>query len=368
MKTVRRLFHADISSAVLFVGLAFLALFFFIDFVDELGGVGQRGYTALHAAAYCLLLAPGHLYELMPIAVLIGTIYALARLAQSSQYTILRTSGLGPSRALGLLTTLALAFGVFTFAVGDYVAPFAERLASQLRAVVTGNLKLSHSGAWIKEHATTPAGERSYSINVGSAEGDKVLRDVRIFEFDDQGRLLARTAAQRASVGKDGTWALADATVTRWLDAGAESSVKEETRATLAWPSTLSPQVVAAAVLPVTTMSTLDLWQYIGHLADNEQASEVQKIQFWKRALYPFACLVMMGLALPFAYLHARAGGVSVKVFAGIMIGVSFVLLNNVFRHLGLLGHWTPWIVAAAPGALYLVMSLAAFGWLVRYR
>ena len=47
------------------------------------------------------------------------------------------------------------------------------------------------------------------------------------------------------------------------------------------WPSTLSPNVVAAAVLPVTTMSTVELWRYIGHLADNEQAAQAQKIQFW---------------------------------------------------------------------------------------
>src|SRR5215212_6162873 len=82
MRTVRRLFYADIVSSVAFVALAFLSLFFFIDFVDELGNVGSRGYTALNAAAFSLLLVPGHLYELIPIAVLIGAIYALARLAQ----------------------------------------------------------------------------------------------------------------------------------------------------------------------------------------------------------------------------------------------------------------------------------------------
>ena len=368
MRTVRRLFHADIASAVLFVGLAFLALFFFIDFVDELGAAGQRGYTALHAAAYCLLLAPGHLYELMPIAVLIGTIYALARLAQSSQYTILRTGGLGPGRALWLLTTLALVFGAFTFAVGDYLAPLSEKVATQLRAAFSGSLKLGRSGAWIKEHVTTATGEHTYSVNVGSAEGGSRLRDVRIFEFDADGRLLTRTFAKRADVGRDGTWALADVAVTRWIGGDTAARVEQEDRPRQEWKSSLSPQVVAAAVLPVTTMSTLDLWRYIGHLAENEQASEIQKIQFWQRALYPFACLVMMGLALPFAYLSARSGGVSIKVFAGIMIGVSFVLLNNVFRHLGLLGNWTPWVVAATPGAVYLLFSLAAFGWLVRYR
>jgi lipopolysaccharide export system permease protein len=84
--------------------------------------------------------------------------------------------------------------------------------------------------------------------------------------------------------------------------------------------------------------------------------------------LYPFACIVMMALALPFAYLHARAGGVSLKVFGGIMLGISFVLLNNVAGHLGLLNNWTPWLAASAPSALYLGLSLAAFGWLVRYR
>ena len=368
MRTVRRLFYADIVSAVAFVTLGFLALFYFIDLVDELGSIGQRGYTALHAILYSLLLAPGHLYELLPLMVLIGAIYALARLAHSSQYTILRTGGLGPGRALGLLAGLALFFAVTTFIVGDYLAPISENIASQVRAGFRGSLKLERSGAWIKEHADTPAGERSYSINVGSAGAGSVLRQVRIFEFDTDGRLLSRTSAAEAKVHRDGRWTLSDVVLTRWKEAGVESTARQERLATLDWKSSLSPKVVAAAVLPVTTMSTVELWRYIAHLNENEQTAQLQKIQFWKRALYPFACFVMIALALPFAYLSARSGGVSLKVFVGIMLGVSFVLVNNVFRHLGLLGNWTPWIVAAAPGALYLMASLAAFVWLVRNR
>ncbi|OYU72980.1 MAG: LPS export ABC transporter permease LptG, partial [Burkholderiales bacterium PBB5] len=80
------------------------------------------------------------------------------------------------------------------------------------------------------------------------------------------------------------------------------------------------------------------------------------------------ACVVMVALALPFAYLHARAGGVSYKVFGGIMLGISFVLLNNASGYLGLLRNWTPWMAAAAPSGLYLLISMGAFAWLVRYR
>jgi len=370
MKTVRRLFYADIVSSVMFVAVAFLSLFFFIDFVDELGDVGKRDYTALHAAAYSLLELPAHFYELSPIAVLIGTIYALARLAQSSEYTILRTGGLGPSRALSLLASLGLGFGVLTFVVGDYLAPLAEQQAAQIQGRYKGGLKLGRSGAWLKDRQFTPNGERSYSINVGSAGSGGMLHNIRIFEFDSNGSMIQRIAASDGQVDKHSTWTLSDVTVTRWAAAvaGQSPQVAEQTMDKLTWPITLSASVVAAAVLPLGTMSTLELLRYINHLSSNEQAAQQYEIQFWKRALYPFACLVMVGLALPFAYLHARGGGVSLKVFGGIMLGISFVLLNNVAGHLGLLQNWTPWMVAAAPSTVYLLLSLAAFAWLVRYR
>ena len=371
MKTVRRLFYVDIVTAVAFVAAAFLSLSFFIDFIDQLGDVGQNGYTMIQATLYALLLLPGHFYEVAPIAVLIGTIYTLSRMAQSSEYTILRTGGLGPWRALSLLATLGLVFGVLTFVVGDYLAPLSERQAMQVQAMYKGGMKFGRSGAWLKDHASTPDGERSYSINVGSAGPKALLHDIRIFEFDSDNRLLRRIGAGSAQVEPNQTWALRDVTVTRWVEAGhgdGKVEVPEEKLATLVWHSNLSAAVVAAAVSPVSSMSTIDLARYIVHLADNEQAAQSHRIQFWKRALYPFACLVMVGLALPFAYMHARAGGVSLKVFGGIMLGISFVLLNNVAGHLGLLRNWTPWMVAAAPSVLYLLLSLAAFSWLVRYR
>ncbi|MFY8104778.1 MAG: LptF/LptG family permease, partial [Ramlibacter sp.] len=102
MITIRRLIYREVLLSVAFVALGFLALFFFFDFVDELPQVTRpdSSYRLDHAMLFVLLQVPNHLYELLPIAVLIGTIFVMARLAQSSEYTILRTSGLGPGRAL----------------------------------------------------------------------------------------------------------------------------------------------------------------------------------------------------------------------------------------------------------------------------
>jgi lipopolysaccharide export system permease protein len=371
MRTVRRLLYRDIVGAVGFVTLAFLSLFFFIDFVDDLEDVGKGGFTIVHALASSALEVPSHFYELFPITVLIGTIFALARLAQSSEFTILRTGGLGPGRALGLLSVLAVAFAVVNFGVGDYLAPLAEREAVALKAGLAGGRQLGRTGAWLKDKRVGDNGnsELGVSVNVQRTSPDGVLEGVRIFEFDAQSRLVTRVAARSARVG-DGFWLLDDARITRWPGANSEADtpVREERAVQVRWPSGLDAGVVAAAVLPVSTMSTVELWRYSRHLAAQEQAAQRHSIQFWKKALYPFACLVMVALALPFAYLQARRGSVSFKVFGGILLGISFVLLNNVSGHLGVLREWTPWVVAATPSLTYLLLSMAAFAWLVRYR
>ena len=376
MKTVRLLLYRDIVWSVVFVAVAFLSLFFFIDFVDELESVGRGGYTLGQAAARCVMELPGHFYELFPISVLIGTIYAMARLAQSSEFTILRTAGLGPGRALRLLALPGLVFALITFVIGDYVAPVTERQAVAMKAGMRGGISLGSGGAWLKERRSGfgiggAAGDRSISVNVLAAGAGGELLGVRIFEFDTDGRLRTRLEAASGQVQAHGSWQLREVQQTDWPTPDAAlrgSPLTLQTLPELAWPSTLDTSVVAAALLPAGTMSTADLWRYASHLSIQDQAVQRYEIAFWKKALYPLACVVMMALALPFAYLHARAGGVSYKVFGGIMLGISFVLLNNASGHLGMLRQWTPWLVAAAPSGLYLLISMGAFTWLVRYR
>ena len=89
-----------------------------------------------------------------------------------------------------------------------------------------------------------------------------------------------------------------------------------------------------------------------------EQAGQLYEIQFWKKALYPLACLVMMSLALPFAYMHVRSGGVSLKIFAGIMLGLVFHLLNSLFAHLGAINTWPPLLSAVTPALLFAALAL----------
>src|SRR4029079_18443042 len=131
-----------------------------------------------------------------------------------------------------------------------------------------GGLALGRSGAWLKDRQLTAEGERSYSVNVGSATGDGALHEIRIFEFDNSGRLVQRIAATSGQVDERSVWTLSNVTLTRWSDApGTDLATATERKLSqLVWHSTLSAGVVAAAVLPLSTMSTVELSRYISHL------------------------------------------------------------------------------------------------------
>ncbi|HEY8876642.1 MAG TPA: LPS export ABC transporter permease LptG [Roseateles sp.] len=387
MRTVRRLLYRDILGSFALVMAGFLALFFFLDFIDDLDRFQRLGLGLGLAVWSSVLKLPGRFYELMPIAVLIGTIFSMARLAQSSEFTILRTGGLGPQRALGLLSVMALGFAVLAFVVGDFVNPWADRQAQLLKSTASGGVT-NAQGAWMKDRI----GDFNYAVHVGRARSNGTMEDVLVLEFDSKGAMATRLTAKSATVDATGRWQMNDVRLTQWSrvatplsqpaanapqpkdPAAAQDKLSENPAIheillpRFDWQSQLPAGVVSAAVQPTWNMSTLELYRYTRHLSSQEQSSAQPEIQFWRKAFYPFACMVMVALALPFAYLHFRSGGISVKVFGGIMLGISFVVLNAITGHLGLLRDWTPWLVASAPSLLYLGISMAAFYWLVRYR
>jgi lipopolysaccharide export system permease protein len=384
MKTIRQLIYKETFFAVTLVALGFLALFFFFDLVDELAQIGKSfagsefgSYKIQHALLYVLLLVPNHLYELLPIAVLIGGVFVMARFAKSSEFTILRTSGLGPGLALKMLLGLGAAFVAITFIIGDYVAPLADRTAQLLKARYLGQISIGQTGAWLKEKK----GNKSYAVNVSALSPDADMLNVRIFEFDAGGSILSTMQAKQAVFNDDKTWGLKNVRRSEYaIDGTTLNSAAGATGGTLKnkqvnikhsqlesynWKTDLNADMVSVALLKPDRMGTLDLFQYIRHLDANKQVAQLYEIQFWKKVFYPLSCLVMLVLALPFAYLHFRAGGITAYVFGGVMVGISFFVLNNIFDYFGNLLSWNPLLTAAAPSMVYSLLSLAAFSLLV---
>lgn len=374
MKVLQRYVSSEIFGSVLFVLIAFLALFAFFDLMGELQEVGRGGYRLQHAFMYVAMGLPGYVYDLMPIAALIGTIYALAQLGARSEFTIMRASGLSTGMAGWMLAKVGIVFVLITFLFGEYIAPASSAMAEKLKLKVQGSSvsQQFRTGLWtkdvIRKNGTSGEAIGSRFINVSKVTPEGALQGVKLYDLDRDFRLTAVVTAAHADYQGSNVWRLTDVSKTVFSTSTPDIStaVSNTRMASMDLVSEITPGILAVLFADPDRMSAVGLATYTRHLAENHQNTERYEIAFWKKLVYPFAVLVMMALALPFAYLHFRSGGVSLKIFIGIMIGVSFQLINSLFSHLGLLNTWPPFATAVLPSTLFLLIAIGSLLWVER--
>jgi lipopolysaccharide export system permease protein len=349
MKTIRRYVAVQIFWSTALVFSALLLLFSFFDFIQELGEIGRGSYRLSLAALYVVLNMPGRAYEILPVAALIGTLFALAQMVAHSEYTVMRVSGVSIKSMAIALVQIGTALSVLTFLIGEFVAPASEQAAQKLRLKATSStvvVQAFRSGLWVKDDTNF--------VNFERVMPESVIHEVKIYEFDSDYRLRAISRAKSGEYQRENLWRLKDVIQTRF----------EENRTTVSeipeayWRSVLNPSILNVLMVVPEQMSLLELIAYIEHLSENRQETSRYEIVLWQKIIYPFAVLVMMVLALPFAYFQVREGGVSGKIFTGIMLGLAFHLANRLFGHLGLLNAWPALFSAIFPTLAFLAAAV----------
>ncbi|EEO26859.1 LPS export ABC transporter permease LptG [Oxalobacter paraformigenes] len=382
MKILQRYFFSQIVKSVVFILVAFLGLFAFFDLISELSSVGRGGYQLHHVFVYILLGFPGYIYELMPFAVLIGTIYAMALFASNSEFTIMRVSSLSTRDACWMLAKVGLVFLVFTFLVGEVLTPYTSRMASEFRNNLIGrNLSDKfRTGMWSKDTIRENGREGeiigSRFMNIKTMRPDGTIEQIKLYEFNRELELVKTVTAQNGHYLGNHEWQL-NGVVESLIKSSGKSKGKRfpdsapvvdtEKRDSIRLVSDVTPDILSVISVDANKMSAYELAVYNRHLVENKQDATSYQIAFWKKIIYPFSVFVMMALALPFAYLHFRSGGVSLKIFTGIMIGVAFILINNLFSHVGLLNTWPPFLTAVIPSVLFLLSAVFALWWVERH-
>jgi lipopolysaccharide export system permease protein len=293
-----------------------------------------------------------------------------------------------------MLFKIGIVLVLITFMFGELVTPRTAPLAENLKlsgrgAAVSQEFR---SGMWTKDVVRSEGvkgeviGTRFFNVRQFGLDGQ--LREVNLYEFDTSLRMRSLITAERATyVGKN-TWRLEQVTETLFSNTsvlpepgqpvpvgataqslfGQDTSVVSTRRlASRELVSEITPKIISVSASDPDRMSANELAVYTRHLSENRQGTERFKIAFWKKLIDPLAIFVLMALALPFAYLHTRSGGVSLKVFIGIMFGLGFMLINNLFSHLGLLSGFPPLLTAIIPSLLFLALALAALWWVERH-
>ena len=356
LRVFERHLAREIYSATALVTVAFLALFGFFDLIAELADIGKGGYQLRDALTFVTLTMPGRIYEILPISVLIGSLYALTHLARDSEITVLRASGLSTTEFLVSLVRISFVFVIITLALGELVVPPAEKAAQAMRLKAMGSIvgQNFRSGLWVKDDLSF--------VNVREVSPDAGLKGIRIYAFDSDLRLKSISEADSGSYLGEQRWRLLDLVRTEFLADGA----KVERLESIEWQSGLNPDLVSVLMVNPERMSLPTLYRYVSFLDNNQQKSARYEIALWKKLIYPLAAVVMMVLALPFAYMQDRMGAVNVRVFAGIMLGIGFYMLNGLFSSLGVINSWQPVYSAITPSVIFLLAGASLLWWVER--
>jgi lipopolysaccharide export system permease protein len=349
MRIIRRYLFREIVGATLLTLLALLGLFAFFDLLNQLEDVGRGQYRMPAAFLYVLLTLPGHVYEVLPVAALVGALFALARLTAQSEYAVLRTSGVSMLRLAGTLAQIGLLFAAVTFVFGEFIAPASEAAAQRIRMRASAYLIVSQfrSGIWAKDGNSF--------INVGLVTPDNTLLNISVYDFDDAQRLLSTSFAKKGVYLGDNRWQLTEVARTRFAEGrSAVDQIPEMT-----WDSVLTPSLLSVLLLAPEEMAAIDLLQYIDHLKSSRQQTTRYEAALWSKLIYPFSVVLMMVLALPFAHFQSRVTSVGAKIFTGILVGLTFFLMGRFFSALGALNNWTPFVSAAVPTLLFTLIAAA---------
>lgn len=334
-----------------------LGLDFMLSLVGEFGDVGEGDYGAVEAFAYMLYTVPRRAYTLFPTAAVIGSLMALGQLAATSELTALRAIGLS-RRRLTVAVAAALALLTLLMVVnGETLGPWGQRRADALKASSRSDdlIVAQYSGVWAREGDIILNAEGGEEHDNGTDKWLE-LRDVRLYEFADDGRLESLALAKVAE-HRPGGWLLRDVTRTTFGDDSVSRTKVAEER----WESQLDATALSADIDRPRYLSSSELHDAIQYRQRNALDAGEYEEHYWGRWFYPLNVLALCLAAIPFAFGSLRSGGLGKRLFIGIIFALGFWLVQTQFVKMASAFKFDFRLAYALPTVIMVAVSMFLF-------
>ncbi len=332
--------------AIAGVLLALLGLDLLFAFLAEMDALSPT-YHLHDALIQVVLHVPSNVYEMIPVACLIGVLIGLGLLANNSELTVMRAAGLSPLRIVFYTLLPALTFALLCLLLAQWVVPYSERTAQVRKLQVMGSVE-DIQGYWHRE------GDNF--VHVGAVQSHDILRGVDFYAYSQQG-LLQQTGSARTAVFAGDHWQLQD---WHYSLINASSQVQAGQVSSLRWDTALTPDFLKVATLDPEYQSLSGLYAYATYLAHEGLDAGPYYLEFWKKVMQPLATLVMVLLAASILFGPLRSVTMGLRLVTGVFLGLGFRYGQDFFGFASLIYHFSPFWGAAFPALLALLAGLSA--------
>lgn len=334
------------TTLVLVVLLALAGLFEFIAELDDV----QGDYQTPRVVLYTLLRLPQIAFELLPVAVLIGSLLALGGLAANSEIIVMRSAGLSIRRLAGMVAATGFGLLVVTALLGEFIGPPLDYYARNMRLEARFEQEDDRLGneTWVKDGSVVMHLERvSSEFEFGS---------VYKFSFDEDHNLTAIAKAENSGIDENDRWLLENFRETRFRDDGVQ--VVESSLAVQSFD--IDAGVLGISLVKPQSLSGRGLLDYIAYLKRNALDSDRYETELWYRIARTATIMIMPILALAFVFGSLRTGGAGARLMIGIVIGLAYYLASEMLANSGQVFNLNPAMVAWLPSVALALATLAA--------
>ena len=334
------------TALVLIVLLALAGLFEFIAELDDI----QGNYQTPRVVLYTLLRLPQLAFEMLPVAVLIGSLLALGGLAANSEIIVMRSAGLSIRRLSGMVAITGFTLLVFTGLLGEFIGPPLDYYARNMRLQARFEQEDDRLGneTWVRD------GPVMLHLERVSAEFE--FGNVYMFLLDEEGGLAAIAKADNSGIDDDDRWILENLKETRFQDDSVqvvESSIAVES-------FNIDAEVLGISLVKPQSLSGQGLTSYISYLKRNSLDSRRYETELWYRVARTATVMIMPVLALAFVFGSLRTGGAGARLMIGVVIGLAYYLASEMLANSGQVFNLNPALVAWLPSLALAVVTLFA--------
>jgi lipopolysaccharide export system permease protein len=332
---------------------AMLMIVFLLDYIELIRRGGAKAEASLLVLLEMAALKQPHMaQQIMPFAILFGTMMAFWRMTRNNELVVARAAGVSVWQFLTPPFAGALLVGVVTVAVFNPIASVMqsryEALESRILRGTGDQLTLSRSGLWLKQSDND--GDTSVVHAERLLPKQTELQEVMILSFSDK-TLIGRVDARSAML-KSGNWEVSDGL--KWIPGKPPEPFER-----LEVPTNLTPTRIQESFASPETMSFWELPGFIQLLESSGFSAQRHRLYFNALLALPFLFTAMVLLAATFSLRMQRRGGTALMIGGGIASGFLLYLLSNLVFALGLastipvsLAAWAPtgvsWLLGAS--------------------
>ncbi|SMN13510.1 permease YjgP/YjgQ family protein [Bathymodiolus heckerae thiotrophic gill symbiont] len=351
MKILDRYLAKTLLFYTLTVMTVWVGIYALFNFINEIDVIGQQNYTLLSAVIYVAADLPAVIYSHSSVIILLGCLLGLGHLAATSQLVVIRGCGASIVQIAQKVVSIALMFIFVVILLGEFIAPMSTQYSDLYKAKALGGSvsTSSQKGFWLKNGNTI--------INVKKNFDSRVFGGVTLIQLDKNHQLEAALYADKAIF--DGKHLTLENTKHYQLNQTEKfTDIQLKNQQKYSTEVSFNQTAIEALEKDPRDLSSWELYQHIGFLADNNLTSQAFEVELYKRAIKPVTLIAMLLLSMLFIFGSLRDATLGKKIFLGVVISLFFELSSRIGSVISLRFDYDPLFSVSAPTLVVLAIAL----------